>query len=149
MALETKRDHDAIELMASAAHDTGEDWLADGTGDSHRLPYQVNAFCFTLDVTAAESILGDTLAVYIQTKLDGSNWTDVARFAAVTGNGGAVRRIIRHTAQIATAEFEVGTGLAAAAVRNLHGDEWRVRWHIERGCSVSAAFTFSVTAIPM
>ena len=150
MSLETRRDHEVIELLASAARAVPEqEWDASGNGASHRLGYQVNAFAFVLDVTAGETTGGDWLAVYVQTKLDGVNWVDVCRFGTVQGDLCPARRIIKHNAQVATAEFEVGTELAAGAVRNLHGDEWRVRWYMEQGCSPSASFTFSVTAIPM
>lgn len=149
MALNVRRDHEVIEIFPSATFETDALWELDGTGESHRLGYQVNGFCFVLDVTATETVLGDWLAVYVQTLLDGTNWTDVCRFGTVTGDLGTARRVIKHTAQVATAEFEVGTALGAGAVRNLLGDEWRVRWHLERGCSPLASFTFSVTGIPM
>ena len=143
MALETKRDHDALALLASAARTA-----ATGEGDSTRLAYQVNGFAFTLDVTVDESTAADKLNVYVQTKLDGTNWTDVVHFTEHLGNAGAKRYITKIVAQIAQAEFEVGTPLGAAGIRNLFGDEWRVRWAITNG-SQSASFTFSVTACPM
>ena len=149
MALNTKRDHDAVQLIAASPSLATEGWTLEGVGESHRLAYQVNAFVFVLDVTATASVAGDWLLVYIQTKLDGTNWTDVCRFATVLGDATTERRVIKHIAQVATAEFEGGTGLGAGAVRNHHGDEWRVRWQVDRGCSFLAAFTFTVTAIPM
>jgi hypothetical protein len=118
----------------------------------------VNGITFTLDVTDANTDLGDLLDVYVQTKLDGTNWTDVLRFTRVLGNGGAVRHIGKVTAQLATTMFANGTTLTAGAVRNMLGDEWRVRWKITEGdvggsgsgSGVGlATFTFSVTACPL
>jgi len=132
--------------------------LADGTGDAVRLWTMVNGITFTLDVTAAEEDAQDLLDVYVQTKLDGTNWTDVLRFTQVLGNGGAVRHIGKVTAQLATTMFANGTTLAAGAVRNMLGDEWRVRWDVTEagppgdtsGSGVGLlAFTFSVTACPL
>jgi len=142
MALEIKRDHDATALVASAAR------TETGNGTSVRLPGMTNAMAFTLAVTADESTAADLLDVYVQTKLDGTNWTDVAHFTQHAGNTGAARYITKVTAQLATAEFEVGTALGAAAVRNLLGDEWRVRWAVVDD-SQAASFTFAVTACPM
>jgi len=108
----------------------------------------VNAMAFTLDVTVDESTAADKLDVYVQTKLDGTNWTDVAHFTQHDGNAGAKRYLTKIIAQIAQAEFEVGSALGAAGVRNLLGDEWRVRWAITDD-SQSASYTFSVAACPM
>jgi len=149
VGLLTKRDHDARTIFPSATFSIDTVWELAGVGESHRLAYQVNGFTFVLDVTASASLLGDWLAVYVQTMLDGVGWVDVVRFGTVTGDLGTARRVATLRAALAQAEFETGTGLAAEAVRHLLGDEWRVRWDIERGCSVLASFTFSVTAIPM
>ena len=144
MALQKKRDHDATTLLASAARtDTS-------TGEAAvRLPGMVNGIAFVLDVTAAATEVGDLLDVYIQTKLDGTNWIDVVRFTQVLGNGGALRYISKITAAAALTEFENGTGLGAAAVRNLLGDEWRVRFDVTDAGTDNASFTFSVVACPM
>jgi len=143
MALETKRDHDATELLASAARTD-----ATGNGSAVRLAGMVNGFAFTLDVTVDESTAADKLDVYVQTKLDGTNWTDVVHFTQHDGNVGAKRYVAKIVAQLAQAEFEVGSALAEANVRHLLGDEWRVRWAITDD-SQAASYTFSVTACPM
>lgn len=109
----------------------------------------VNAMAFVLDLTAAATEVGDLLDVYVQTKVDGANWLDVGHFTQCLGNGGAKRYVTKLTAQLATAEFENATALAAAAVRNLLGDEWRVRWAITDAGDDNASFTFSVAACPM
>ena len=149
MSLEARRDHEVIELFPSTSCEAGIKVPGAGVGDSVRLGYQVNGFVFVLDVTAAETTAGDWLYVYVQTMLDGVNWTDVARFNTAIGDEGAVRRVAQIVSTFEQAEFEVGTALAAGHVRDLFGDEWRVRWVVTKGCSPSAAFTFSVSAIPM
>lgn len=144
--------YNATTLKASA------EVLADGNGDAVRLWSMVNGITFTLDVTAAATDAQDLLDVYVQTKLDGTNWTDVVHFTQVLGNGGAVRHIGKVTAQLAETMFEVGSVLASGAVRNMLGDDWRVRWDVTEAGPPGAtsgsgvgllAFTFSVTACPL
>jgi len=145
MALLTKRDHDAITLLASAAQ------TVTSTGQAAvRLPGMVQGFVFTLDVTVAATEAADTLDVYVQTKADGTNWVDVQRFTQVLGDGGAKRYYAKITAAIATTEFENATGLGEHSVRNLFGDDWRVRYVITDAGQANddASFTFSVVACP-
>ncbi len=144
MALQVKRVHDAKTLMES-----GVRTAATGSGDAFRLPGMVNGLCFVLDVTAAATTSGDLLDVYVQTKIDGTNWVDVQRFTQVLGDGGAKRYVAKIAAGTAMTEFEIGSALGAAALRNLLGDEWRVRWVITDESTDDASFTFSVTACPM
>jgi len=141
MALLTKRDYDATILLASGLRELSD------SGDSVRLPGMVQAFVFRLDVTVDESAVGDKLDVYVQTMEDGTNWVDVVHFVQHAGNAGAHRYYHKLEVPTACVEFENGTALAAAAGRDLFGDEWRVRWAIIDG-SKSAAFTFSVTVCP-
>lgn len=143
MTYELKKAHDTKEVLASAAQ------TETGQGGSVRLAERVDALAFVLDVTAAATAVDDTLDVYIQTKLDGTNWLDVAHFTQVLGNGGAKRYVAKLTAALATAEFENGSALGEAAVRNLLGDEWRARWDITDAGTDDASFTFSVSACPM
>ena len=145
MALKCKRDHDAKEVLAETTTAAG---AVDTAGASGRLPGMVNGFAFTLTVSAAATDAADTLDVYVQTMLDGENWTDVVHFTQVLGNGGALRYVAKIVAQLATAEFEVGTELGNAAVRHLFGDEWRVRY-VQADADSDASFTFSVVACPM
>jgi len=144
--------HNATDVRASAAV------TADGNGTAVRLWAMVNGITFTLDVTDANTDAEDLLDVYVQTKLDGTNWTDVVRFTQVLGDGGAVRHIGKVTAQLAETMFEVDTALTAGAVRNMLGDDWRVRWDLTEagppgatsGSGVGlASFTFSVAACPL
>lgn len=143
MALTVKKAADAITLLASAAQ------TATSTGETAvRLPGMVNGFAFTLNVTADESTAADLLDVFIQTKLDTTNWTDVVHFTQHAGNADTKRYIEKITASPAFAGFEVGTALGAGAVRDLLGDDWRVRFTVVDDSSI-ASFTFSVTACPM
>ncbi len=131
-------------LVASAAR------TATSTGSTAiRIPDAPNAVGIVLDVTAAATDVGDTLNVFVQTKIDGTNWVDVYHATEVLGNGGAKRYIAKLTGALAEAEFENGAALAAAAVRNLIGDEWRARWAVVDAGADDASFTFSITLIPM
>lgn len=116
-----------------------------GTGEV-RLP-QLNGLVFTLDVTADESSALDKLNVFVQTMLDGTNWTDVVAFTQHLGSDGAKRYIGKLSASLGQTMFEAGTALAAGQKRDLIGDRWRVRYVIV-DASGSAAFTFTVHACP-
>ena len=142
--MEAKKAHDFVALLASTTV------TATSTGTTAvRMPGMVNAYAFVLDVTAAATDSGDKLDVYIQTMCDGTNWVDVQRFTQVLGNGGAKRYVAKITASAAMTEFENGTGLGAAALRNVFGDQWRVRYVVTDAGTDNASFTFSVTACPM
>jgi len=133
---------EATTLASSAAR------TANGNGSAVKLPV-AQAYAFVLDQTNAASAVDDTCDVFVQTKLDGTNWVDVVHFTQTLGNGtDALRYITRISAHITTAEFENATALGAAAVRHLIGDEWRARWVIVTGAGTHS-FTFSVTAVPM
>jgi hypothetical protein len=140
--------YEATTLSAS------EEKLADGNSDAVRLQTMVNAHVFTFDLTAAATDVQDLLDVYVQTLLDGTNWTDVVHFTTCLGNGGALRYIEKIETGTSEAGFEVGAALAAGTVRHLFGDAWRVRWDITESGPASgsgtglAAFTFSVISCP-
>ena len=143
MALIRKQDYDALEILASAARTA-----ATGSGDAYRLASMPNAMCFIMDVTVDEQTAADKLDVYVQTKLDGTNWADVVHFTQHDGNVGAARYYAKVVANAALTEFENGTGLGEAANRALLGDEWRVRWAITDD-SGNASFTYAVQSCPM
>lgn len=141
----TKKSHDVVTLVASAAR------TADGTSTAVRLPgVDVSGIAFVMDLTNAATDAGDTLNIFVQTKIDGTNWVDVCHFTEILGNG---LDTLRFVAKVSAGEpltmFENATALAAAAVRHLLGDEWRVRWAIVDSGNANQTFTFSVTAIPM
>ncbi len=136
--------HLATTLLASAAQTT-----TNAGASAVRIPDAANGVAFVLDVTAAATDAGDTLDVFVQTMIDGTNWVDVVAFTQVVGNGGTKRHIAKVSADAAQAMFENGSALSAGSVRNLVGDEWRVRFAIADVSADDASFTFSVTATPM
>ena len=142
MALQPKRDHDVVTIQASAAK------TASGLGDSVRLPGMANAYAFTLDCTVGSAGASDTCDVYVATMLDGVNWTNIVHYTQLTGTGGAKRYIAKVCADLTQDDFEASGSLAASAVRNLMGDEYRATWSIT-DTSGSGSFTFSVVGEPM
>lgn len=146
MALQAKRDYDARTLKASAATAAGA--LTNVTTDEVRLPGAVNGIVFSLDVTAAATDAGDTLDVYVQTLLDGTNWVDVVHFTQCVGNGGAKRHVGKVLAGAAETMFEASAALAAGSVRNVLGDAWRVKY-TQVDADSDGTFTFAVHALPM
>lgn len=122
-------------LLASAAR------TATGTGDAVELQ-GYSALFLQLDVTAVATAAADTLNVFIQTMVDGSNWVDVYHFTEVVGNGGAKRYFGKLVFDAALTEFENAAALAAAGGRSIFGDSYRVRWAVIDDTSPS--FTFSV-----
>lgn len=110
------------------------------------------AIAFVLRVTASEDDADDTLNVFIQTMLDGTNWLDIAHFTEQLGNTDVSTpdsHILKVVRDLATAEFEIATALGEGAVRNLLGKEFRARWVTVDPTGTDASFTFSVQAIPM
>ena len=107
MGLQTKQSHDATTIQASGAQ------TETGSGDAAPLPGMVNGMAFVLDVTAAATEVGDTLDVFVQTKIDGTNWLDVVAFTQVLGNGGTKRYVAKVSASAAQDDFENGTALTA------------------------------------
>lgn len=109
----------------------------------------IGGIVFELDLTAAATDAGDTLNVYVQTTVDGTNWVDVVAFTQCLGNGGAKRYFAKLSATEPQTMFENATALTAGNVRHLIGDQWRVRWDITDASTANASFTFSVTACPI
>lgn len=133
---------EAVTLLASDAQ------AATSTGEAAvKLPI-TGGIAFVCDLTAAADDVDDTLNLFVQTKL-GADWVDVVHFTEMLGDGGAKRFVAKLTRDLAQAEFETGAALGAAAVRNLLGDEWRVRFVIVDPTGSDASFTFSVTGTPM
>lgn len=129
--------YESVALQASAVQ------TATGQSAAVKLPYEFKAVTFELDLTAAATVVGDTLDVTIQTKVDQVNWIDACHFTQAVGNGGAKRFLTTLATGINQAMYEVGTALTAGSVRNVWGDEYRVSWVI---AGVSPSFTFSVWA---
>ena len=129
--------YESVALQASAAQ------TATGQSAAVKLPYEWKSVTFELDLTAAATVVGDTLDVTIQTKVDQTNWLDIVHFTQAVGNGGSKRYVVSLSTGVNQAMYEVGTALAAGSVRNVWGDEFRVSWVI---AGASPSFTFSVWA---
>jgi hypothetical protein len=119
---------------------------ASGTGAAVASLGEWSSIIWQLDVTAAAAAVGDTLDVYIQTTIDGTNWLDFVHFTQVLGNGGAKRYITKTIASNTQTEYSTATALGAAAVRHLFGDQYRVNYTVVDGGAHGQSFTFSVTA---
>lgn len=137
----------AVTLLASAARTETDD----GSNQTEvKPPNYVHGFAFLLDVTAAATAAGDTLDVFVQTRI-GSVWMDVVEFTQVTGTSGATKEVDKLVANIDEAGFDPDTALTGGSVTERHiiGDAFRVRWDINDATTDDASFTFSVTMIPL
>jgi len=113
------------------------------------MPWGCRAYGFVLDVTDANTGVDDTLDVQVQTLLDGTNYTAVASFTQVLGNGGAKRHVMKIDASLAQATFESSATLAAGSIRNWCGDAWRIHYVIVDPTGSDASFDFTVYGMPM
>lgn len=116
-----------------------------GTGSAVTDMGEWKVLILQLDVTAAATDVGDTLDVYVQTTVDGTNWVDIYHFTQVLGNGSAKRYYGKLVWDAALTEFENATALAAAGGRAIVGDQYRVRY-AQVDADSDATFTFSVKA---
>src|SRR5258708_18773761 len=98
-------------------------------------PESMLAAKFILDVTAAATVAGDTLNVYIQSSPDASApwWNDTVSFTQVLGNGGAKRfeaiwtKLIAPTTPIA-APPDGALAAGSLAQGDIIGPALRVKW---------------------
>ena len=141
-------------LLASAAR-TGTTKSATDTayGSAVRIANfgrPIRALVAELDVTAAAKEAGDKLDVAVQTLVDGNtddgNWVDVIAFTQVLGNGGAKRYFAKIAAVTALTMFEAATALTAGNIRDLIGEQLRVKYAITNDADdpVDTSFTFAV-----
>lgn len=115
-----------------------------GNGSAFSAQLVKTAVSWELDVTATATEAGDTLNVFIQTKI-GDDWVDVVHFTEVIGTDSTKRFYAKQLAGAAETMFEDATALGAAAVRNLVGSDWRCRWVIVDVATTSnQSFTFSL-----
>lgn len=108
----------------------------------------LEAAVFILDVTAAGSLAGDTLDVYIQHSWDeGVSFDDFVHFAQILGNGGAKKRLafwVLYGGSPSTPEkAPQDAALAAGVQQGPISPNWRVKWVIVNGGGTHS-FTFSV-----
>ena len=121
---------------------------ASGNGTVEALfPGMVSGLSLTCNVASAGSSSGDKLDMYVQTKIDGSNWLDVCHFGQVLGDSTGIRMMDKIHANGSVTAFASTDVLAAAAQRDLLGSEWRARWVITS--STDPTFSASVYAQPM
>ena len=127
-------------LVASAARTTSNNSGALVLAHAERL----KAASLLLDVTAAATLVGDTLDVYVQTSVDGSTWDDLAHFTQVLGNGGAKKFLAywqRDLAPTSALHAPVDASMAAGVNQGPVGGSLRVKWVVVG----TGSFTFSVS----
>ena len=148
MGTTPKQIRDTTVLLAATTTAAG---AIDTQGSAVGMGIPLNGFVFVLDVTAAATGVLDTLNVSVETRIDdgvGATWHQVVHFTEVLGDGGAKQFVAKITSALTVAEYESGSALTAAKVRDIIGDEWRVAW-VQVDADSNASFTFSVTACPM
>jgi hypothetical protein len=108
----------------------------------------LTAAIYVLDVTAAGSLVGDTLNVYVQHSWDdGTSWDDFVSYTQVLGNGGA-KKFLAFWALYGTAPStpikapQDGALTAGTVQQGPVGNQLRVKWVIAGGGTHT--FTFSV-----
>jgi len=110
-------------------------------------PGSISGIAFTCDVTSAGSSSGDLLDMYIQTKIDDTNWLDAVHFAQVAGDSTGIRMMDKIHANGAVTAFASSDALGAGAQRDVLGSRWRARAVITS--STDPTFAASVFAQPM
>ncbi len=150
MALQRKKEHDTITLQAVLITVNGALTV---NGSSVRLPLAPNGYTFVLDLTNAATDNADKLDVYVQTRIDdgsGAAWHDVVHFPQIAGDGTDALQYIEKLTMAATEAGYESTNdvLGVGTVRNIAGDEWRVRY-VQIDGDTDATFTFSVTVCAM
>jgi hypothetical protein len=102
-----------------------------------------------LDVTAAATEAGDTLAVYLDFSPDGSTWINGCLFNTILGNGGAKKYVAIFDATTPGAStLDVTSDASAGVVRpTVFGDQVRVRFTtVDVATADNMSFTWSVKA---
>ena len=98
---------------------------------------------FLLDVTAAATLAGDTLDVYLQHTFDSTTFDDFVHFTQVLGNGGTVKHVAQWSA-VATPttplHLAAADTLAAVVNQGPVGGLWRASFVVVG----TGSFTFSV-----
>ena len=131
-----------ITLAASAARTAGANgsWVYFG-GERTR-------YVFLCDITASATAAGDTLDVYIDASLDGTNSVGNAiHFTQQAGDAAAAKMFaVLDATNPGTSVVAVTSDAASGAVRpGLFGPYFRARWAIVDGGGGDTSHTFSVT----
>jgi len=105
----------------------------------------ITSALFQLSVTAAAAAVTDTLNVYLQYNVDGTNWDDFVSFTQAKGNGGAQRFVGSWLQQYAPtspmhplADASLPPGVNQGPIMS---DSVRVKWVVVGG---TANFSFTV-----
>jgi len=101
-----------------------------------------------LSITASAADAGDTLDVYVDVSLDGSNWLNAIHFTQQAGNGSAAKEwAVLDPSAPGTSVVAATSDAASGAVRpSLCGPYVRARWAIVDSGDGDQSHTFSVTA---
>lgn len=133
-------------LWAGAASKT-QGAAGTGTSDIFQPHVELDVACiFTLKVTSAAAVAGDTLDVWLEHSWDdGTTFDDFVHFTQVLGNGGALTHLAQWllyggapTAQLHKA---VTKTLAVGVNQGPLGNQWRAEYTV---AGASAAFTFQI-----
>jgi hypothetical protein len=149
---------DSVILHASATRSTvGGPFYPDENGaetttaadsQTYQLPSDCRAIIAVLKCSDCQSLVGDKLAVVIET-LVGGNWIQAIAFTEILGTDlNAIGQVDKIVASLDEADFVMATGLAAGAKRHIFGEQWRARWGITDGGGTHS-FTFQVSLQPM
>lgn len=132
--------------LASAA--AGTDTINPLSVSANRPQFgRFNRALLLLDVTAAATLAGDTLDVYIQKNVGSKAnlvWTDFIHFTQVLGNGGVKQHVAEVTTDAAAPTSAMhaaqDAALAAGVNQGPWSDDWRIKWVVVG----TGTFTFSV-----
>lgn len=134
-------------LVASRTETTGT-----GTASialSENVIARTRAAVFLLDITAAATDSGDTLDVWIQHSVNGSDWDDFVRFTQAAGNAGPAQyqaRWVRDVTPDVEQGAKNGKAIAAGVTQGPVGHQWRIAWTVTNTSTDDASFTFSLSA---
>ena len=130
-----------ITLFASAARLV----TAGVNGDTVYVGGERIGYIFYLDVTAAATVAGDILDVFIDWSLNGTRWFNGARFTRVLGNGGAVSFYTSFVVQGETADVALTANAAINTTRGtMLAPYVRGRYIVTQAGADVASFTFSL-----
>lgn len=130
-----------LPLLARTASSSGEDVF--------RFADEMLAIIFTLNVASSSGDGADRIEVFVQTSVNGTAWFDVASFPSVTVNDGSKEYVAKLSSTAGEATFEMGVALSGGDIRNILGNDWRVRYDITDIATPNAEFVFSVSALPV
>lgn len=132
---------ETVTLAASGAR------TADGNGSWIYVGGERSKIMWVLDITASATDAGDTLDVFIDVSLDGSNQlANVVHFTQQAGNGSAATEVATIDALApGTSTVVVTADASAAAVRpGVTGPYYRARWEVVDSGDGNSSHTFSV-----